>query len=295
MDNKKNKTLLGIGISLLIILLLFLFLNPQFFKEVVSEDFYNGWQGLLKNYFNFKESNLTLANWGMSLCVLFVTFILSSLAKKVFSLFSLKNSHSESMKNIAANVICFLIDVLGIIAALNCLGIDTTALIVSIGIVGVIVGFGIQSVLEDIISGLMIVFDKTFEVGDYIALDGFRGKVTNIGIRSVKIADEGGNIKVIRNSSIGSLINLSDSDSYAIVNCTASVSNLEAQEEQLKNILELVKKEYPEIFKAVPEYRGVESVSGDNATLLVVAKVDEKNIYNAKRILNRSIAIGFRK
>ncbi|MBQ1827292.1 MAG: mechanosensitive ion channel, partial [Erysipelotrichaceae bacterium] len=169
------------------------------------------------------------------------------------------------------------------------------ALIVSIGIIGVIVGFCIQSIVEDVVSGLMIVIDKIFEVGDYIALDGFRGKVVNLGIRSTKIADEGGNVKVIRNSSIGTLVNLSNSDSFAIVNCTAAVATLEQDEETLKKILEEVFKAHPDIFKEVPEYRGVESVSGANATLLVVAKVDEKNIYNAKRILNREIAIGMRK
>ncbi|MBQ4254147.1 MAG: mechanosensitive ion channel [Erysipelotrichaceae bacterium] len=295
MKDSKKRNLTGLICSIVFIFLLFVFMNPQLFRNLVGEGFYQSWSELLQKYFNFEENNLTLKNWAMALVIIGVTFVISYLFKRIFSLFSFRNQHSNSVKSIVGNVITFLINILGLIAALNCLGIDTTALIVSIGIIGVIVGFCIQSIVEDVVSGLMIVIDKIFEVGDYIALDGFRGKVVNLGIRSTKIADEGGNVKVIRNSSIGTLVNLSNSDSFAIVNCTAAVATLEQDEETLKKILEEVFKAHQDIFKEVPEYRGVESVSGANATLLVVAKVDEKNIYNAKRILNREIAIGMRK
>ncbi len=295
MKDSRKRNLTGLICSIVFIVLLFVFMNPQLFRNLVGEGVYQSWSELLQKYFNFEENNLTLKNWAMALVIIGVTFVISYLFKRIFALFSFRNQHSNSVKSIVGNVITFLINILGLIAALNCLGIDTTALIVSIGIIGVIVGFCIQSIVEDVVSGLMIVIDKIFEVGDYIALDGFRGKVVNLGIRSTKIADEGGNIKVIRNSSIGTLVNLSNSDSYAIVNCTAAVATLEQDEETLKSILEEVFKAHPEIFKDVPEYRGVESVSGANATLLVVAKVDEKDIYNAKRILNREIAIGMRK
>ncbi|MBR0138050.1 MAG: mechanosensitive ion channel [Erysipelotrichaceae bacterium] len=295
MKDSKKRNLIGLTLSLIFVFLLFVFLNPQLFRNIIGESAYQSWVDMLHKYFNLQESDLTLTRWGMALLILAITFALSFAFRKISNLFNFKNQHSNSVKNIVGNVVSFLINLLGVIAALNCLGIDTTALIVSIGIIGVIVGFCVQSVLEDVVSGLMIVLDKTFEVGDYIALDGFRGQVTNIGIRSVKITDEGGNIKVIRNSSIGTLVNLSNSDSYAVVNCSASVPTLEKDEETLKSILEQVFRDNPEIFKAVPEYRGVESVNGDKATLMVVAKVDEKNVYNAKRILNREIAIGMRK
>ncbi|MBQ1826680.1 MAG: mechanosensitive ion channel, partial [Erysipelotrichaceae bacterium] len=216
MKDSKKRNLTGLICSIVFIFLLFVFMNPQLFRNLVGEGFYKSWSELLQKYFNFEENNLTLKNWAMALVIIGVTFVISYLFKRIFSLFSFRNQHSNSVKSIVGNVITFLINILGLIAALNCLGIDTTALIVSIGIIGVIVGFCIQSIVEDVVSGLMIVIDKIFEVGDYIALDGFRGKVVNLGIRSTKIADEGGNVKVIRNSSIGTLVNLSNSDSFAI-------------------------------------------------------------------------------
>ena len=77
---------------------------------------------------------------------------------------------------------------------LKTLGVDTTAILAGIGILGLVVGLGAQPLIADILAGLFIVFEKVFDVGDIIVVNGFRGTVKEIGIRTTQIVDAGGNI-----------------------------------------------------------------------------------------------------
>lgn len=90
------------------------------------------------------------------------------------------------------------------------------AILAGIGILGLIVGLGAQPLIADVIAGLFIVFEKVFDVGDIIVVDGFRGTVKEIGIRTTQIVDVGGNVKIINNSDLKTIINMTNQLSLAI-------------------------------------------------------------------------------
>ena len=112
---------------------------------------------------------------------------------------------SKHIKNGKAlmQIICSLIKYTAIIVLLffilQTFGMDTTSILAGIGILGLIVGLGAQPLIADIIAGMFIVFEHIFEVGDIIVVDGFRGMVIEIGIRTTRLEDTGGNIKIINN------------------------------------------------------------------------------------------------
>lgn len=91
-----------------------------------------------------------------------------------------------------------------------------------------IVGLGAQPLIEDIIAGLFIVFEELFDVGDIIVIDGFRGTVKEIGIRTTQIEDAGGDIKVVNNSDIRTLIDMTSQLSLAI--CEVDIEHGETLE-----------------------------------------------------------------
>ena len=68
-----------------------------------------------------------------------------------------------------------------VIAVLAIWGVDTTALITGAGVLTLVVGLGMQSLIADVVAGLFIVFENEFNVGDIITVDGFRGEVIAIG------------------------------------------------------------------------------------------------------------------
>ena len=117
-------------------------------------------------------------------------------------------------------IICSLIKYAAVIVLLffilKTAGLDTTAILAGIGILGLIVGLGAQPLIADIIAGLFIVFEKVFDVGDISVVDGFRGTVKEIGIRTTQIIDTGGNVKIVNNSDVKTVINMTNQLSLAI-------------------------------------------------------------------------------
>lgn len=183
--------------------------------------------------------------------------------------------------------------VAGVVFAASALGVDVNAIVISLGIIGTCVAIGFEPLMYDVMGGLGIISGRDFEVGDIVTLDGFRGEVLDISLRAVKLMDAGGNIRTIRNSDVGSVVNLSEKQSTAVVRVpfNPEAQDLEAFEQKLTACLKKLAAEKPEIFPSVPEYKGVDSYSGDSAELLVVAKVSEEMIYEARRALNRAVIL----
>ena len=178
---------------------------------------------------------------------------------------------------------------------LKTLGVDTTTILAGIGILGLIIGLGAQPLIADIIAGLFIVFEKVFDVGDIIVVDGFRGTVKEIGVRTTQIVDAGGNVKIINNSDLKTVINMTNQLSLAI--CDIGIEygeSLERVEAVLKENLPAIKTAIPDI-KEGPFYKGVAEL-GDSAVIMrFVAKCEEGAKYQVERDLNRQFKLLFDK
>ncbi len=216
-----------------------------------------------------------------------VRFILKQLAKPLKKGKAIVDILCSLIKYAAIIVLLFLI--------LKTVGVDTTAILAGIGILGLIVGLGAQPLIADIIAGLFIVFEKVFDVGDIIVVDGFRGTVKEIGIRTTQIVDIGGNIKIINNSDLKTVINMTNQLSLAI--CDLSIEygeSLERVEAILKENLPAVKEAIPDI-KEGPFYRGVSELGDSAVVIRFVANCEEGARYQVERDMNRQFKLIFDK
>lgn len=203
-----------------------------------------------------------------------------------------KTRRGETLKGMLCNVIRYAVVIFGIIFGLNILGADVLTVIAGLGILALIIGFGAQSLIEDIFAGIFILFEGRFYVGDIISVDGFRGTVRSIGIVSTQIADVGGNIRIMNNSDIRVLTNLSDVSSVAVsIVSIAYGADLIKAEKVINALLDTLPEKYPNMFPTRPNYMGVENLSESSVDLKVTADVHESNIYNARRILNRELKL----
>ena len=159
-----------------------------------------------------------------------------------------------------------------------------------------IIGFGAQSLVEDLVTGIFLVFEDQFNVGDIIEVNGFRGTVDSIGIRATCIRDVGNNVKIINNSDLRNILNRSTADSYAVTTVSISYKeNLEHVEEVVGEFLPKIREKYPEVFVKDPVYCGVQELAESGMLLKFVALVKESNIFTAPRLLNREIKLAFDK
>ena len=116
------------------------------------------------------------------------------------------------------------------------------AIVASLGVLALIVGFAADSIIADLVTGVFILFDSQYNVGDIIEVDGFRGVVTDIGIRTTSITDASENTKFVNNADMRNILNRSDHVSKSV--CDISIPytcDLEALEEKFPSLLEEIR------------------------------------------------------
>lgn len=176
---------------------------------------------------------------------------------------------------------------------MDAFGANTTTILASAGVVTLIIGLGSQSLVADILAGIFIVFEGEFQVGDIVIIDGWRGEVKEIGIRTTKLIDAGYNIKIVNNSEIKTIINqtqeLSLAKAYVSVSYGVRIEKIEAV---IADNLDSFKEKIPAIVEG-PFYKGVSELGESGVTLLFVAKCQEDDIYQVQRDMNREIKVMF--
>lgn len=107
------------------------------------------------------------------------------------------------------NILFAVILVITILMVLSSLGIEIGPLIAGAGVVGVAIGFGAQTLVKDVISGMFYLLDDAFRVGEYIQSGNYRGTVENFSLRSVKLRHHRGYLFTVPFGELGAIQNMS--------------------------------------------------------------------------------------
>ncbi|MDY0373699.1 MAG: mechanosensitive ion channel family protein [Candidatus Izemoplasmatales bacterium] len=291
--SKKEQTRIIIIASII-----FVFLFLGIFAPIIAPN--SGFANIINNSIGkfFNLSDFFVNNYVILLeCLAIIVFIwiLDKLMLLMVSIFTRKGHRSETIGNLLKSVVQYLAGIIAIFLILSAWGVQTPTLLAGAGIVGLAISFGAQSLIEDIFSGLFIIFEKQFSVGDVVQLGDFRGVVREIGIRITKFEDLNGDIKIINNSDIRGVINTSASLSPAI--CDISISydeDVERVEQIIKENLSAIKENIPQIVEG-PFYFGVEKLADSSVVLRIVAKTEELHKRSVLRGLNREMKMLFDK
>ena len=204
-------------------------------------------------------------------------------------------SHGKALIDLTCSLIKYAAIIVLVFFVLKTLGVDTTTILAGIGILGLVVGLGAQPLIADIIAGFFIIFEKLFDIGDIIVADGFRGTVKEIGVRTTKLIDAGGNIKILNNADLKNIVNMTNQLSLAV--CDIGIEygeSLERVEAVLNDNLQAIKEAIPDI-KDGPFYKGVAEL-GDSAVIIrFVANCEEGSRYQVERDMNRQFKLLFDK
>ena len=123
------------------------------------------------------------------------------LAKIVF-----RSKKGKTISRLLVSFIKWAIALTAVFFILDAWGVPATATLTGAGVLALIIGLGSQSLVADILAGIFIVFEGEFQVGDIVIIDGWRGEVKEIGMRTTKLLDAGGNVKIVNNSEIKTII-----------------------------------------------------------------------------------------
>jgi len=284
-----------------IVLILFLLItNPAlipFLPAETKQSIKGTWEKLFGDV--TKVSGSIKVNWAtlfQIIAIILLMVVITKVLALILSKISPKSSKGRSLVSLLRSALYYITVLIGFFWCLSALGVNVSTIFASVGVLALIIGFGAQSLVEDLVTGIFLVFEDQFNVGDIIEVGGFRGTVVSIGIRTTAIKDIGNNVKVINNSDLRNILNRSTSDSAAVTTVSISYKqDIEAAENVINGFLPQIREKYPDIFKEVPQYLGVQELGESGVQLKFVAAVDEKDVFAAPRILNREIKIAFDK
>ena len=285
-----NGTLIGAAVAALLIIFL---LNPNWLP--FSDKTTSKIAELEKaNFLIERSGQITLAHWLTLLLAICVIWLLYTLGKLLLGLIGRRNVRARTITTMFIGGLKYLAVIAGVVWGLRILGVDTTAILAGIGIIGLILGFGAQSLIEDVITGLFIIFEGKYSIGDIIVLDDFRGIVRDIGVRTTTIEDAGYNLKVVNNSDIRNFQNRSRNTSLAVCLCSVAYeTDLRALEKMLSENLPDMYLARKDLYLGAPRYLGVHELGDSGVVLKFVADVKEEDIFAAQRALNRDIRVLF--
>ena len=133
---------------------------------------------------------------GSALLVLIVFWLLAVVARKVVRKAGVAAGIDSSVINLLARSAHVVLLVIGLVTALGTLGIDVSAIVASLGLTGFAVGFALKDSISNLLSGVLILIHRPFNVGDTIKVKTFEGLVSAIDLRYTQLERDGEKILV---------------------------------------------------------------------------------------------------
>lgn len=289
--NKKEKVTAIIITCVVVFLVLLSIFAGVLFPGSTFEAIIENSVGKFFNLFSFFKNNYVILL--ESATIIFFIWLIGLVIKLLISLFMKRNNRSETIGTILRSMTNYLAIIIALFLILSAWGVETKTLLAGAGIIGLALSFGAQSLIEDVISGLFLIFEKQFQIGDVIQIGDFRGTVLEIGVRVTKFEDLNGDIKIVNNSDIRGAINTSSDLSAAICDVSISYSaDLIKVEKIIREHLEDIKMKIPDIIDG-PYYRGVQELGNSSVVIRIYSRTHEKKKYQVVRDLNREMKLLF--
>ncbi len=289
-----------IAIFLGVILLILVLTNPTvvpFMPEDITEPVQ---EFMYETFGNLGGvADMVKLDWGalFQLAIMVIVMLLiREICNWLLEKYNPKTPRAATMKNLVASTLKYVLTFVAAFWGLSIIGVNVSTLFASVGVLALIVGFGAESLIADVITGLFMIFENQYNVGDIIELDGYRGTVVNIAIRTTSIEDGGGNIKIFNNSDVRNIINLSTDSSRAICDIPIPYEvDIDGAETVIDQLCQELMQEHPEVFGKQPECVGVQTLANNAVVMRVVAYVDEESRFSAARLINKKMKTGLEK
>ncbi|MBE6160925.1 MAG: mechanosensitive ion channel family protein [Firmicutes bacterium] len=231
--------------------------------------------------------------YGLILIVV-ISYIIYNFGKLVISkVFTTgKNTYEVKKRKTVVSIIeslykYFLLIIMAIFI-LKLYGIDVRSLVAGVGIAGALIGLALQDTLKDIISGISIIMENYYVVGDYIKLNDFTGQVIEFGLKSTKIRNFNGEVLVFANRNVEKVINISQKSAKLIVNIPTAYEEKAAKVEKiLNNLIEELKKE-KDIYENT-KYLGISELGASEVMYTIQVECAQEKQWQIKRDVLRKI------
>jgi small conductance mechanosensitive channel len=203
-----------------------------------------------------------------------------------------RDKRVNTLSGLGSALIRFVIWVTAGITVINIAGINTAPFLASAGVLGVALGFGAQKLINDLVSGIFIIIENQYRVGDFVELEGVSGTVEDVTIRTTVLRDLNGAVHHVPNGAI--VVSTNKSMGFGQINLDIAVSpktNLKKLETVINAVGEAVAKE-PELVSSIiepPKFVRVSDFTGNNITVKVMGKTTGGKQLEIKSVFYRKL------
>lgn len=204
-----------------------------------------------------------------------------------------KDKKKGTIINLIRSTLKYLIVIFIVLGILNVYGVNTTSIIASLGVFAAVIGLAFQDILKDLLAGISIIFDNKYAVGDVVEINGFKGYVIELGLRTTKIKSFTGEIKCIGNSSFSEVtnFNLANADLFLKLDVAYNTDI-----DKLEKTLESLRKDIMKIDNVIDyELLGIDEFSSSSIVYIVDIKCKAMTTLGVKRKTLRLVKDAFDK
>lgn len=192
----------------------------------------------------------------------------------------------STLGSLLRNVVDVVIGVVTVLTVLAIVGVPMTPLLASAGVGGLAIGFGAQSLVKDYLSGIFMLAEDQFGIGDLIEVGDVTGTVLEVSLRVTKVRTAAGTVWYLRNGEILTLGNISQGYSTAFIDVPVAIDE---DPEKVASVLRAAvgrmdeEPEWEQVLLENPAVLGVDSMAGGTMTLNIMIKTTANSQWGAMR------------
>ena len=201
-----------------------------------------------------------------------------------------------TMGSLLRSMVTFVVGLITVLTVMAIIGLPLAPLLASAGVGGVALGFGAQSLVKDFLSGIFMILEDQYGVGDVIDTGEATGTVEEVSLRVTRLRDGTGVVWYIRNGEIIRIGNKSQGWATALVDIPVSYTeNLERVIPVIREVVHALDTEeaWQDVLLEEPNVVGVESISGNTVTIRVIAKTAPEQQYGVSREIRERVKAAF--
>lgn len=224
--------------------------------------------------------------------------VMEDLVLKIDDLNELQLKRRLTIIPLFKSLLKYLIYFTGAIIVLNSIGINPAPILAGAGIVGIAIGFGAQNLINDIVCGFFILFENYYLVGDYIEAGRgedriVEGMVEAIELRTTHIRHPDGQLQIIRNGEIGSIVNYSKQFAYAKVDVPLPQEiDLEQTYRLIQQVGQQLQDECEDVLE-MTQIEGLENFDATNQVVRTLTRVKPGKHLSVQRLLRSKLKQAF--